>query len=133
MKTLRLTFDHFQISGELIPGFTMLKDLQLELLKPDNTMKVRIKAPLIQNLHFEFRIDACENGMLTLFILSKRKMIDALLNIAERFAKLPEYICIDYPYFYLDIALLAQESLPGLDIKDFHIAKQNYHITLELS
>lgn len=132
MKTLELTFDHFQISGELIPGLIMLKDLQLELLKPDNTMRVRVKAPLIQNLHFEFRIDAYENGMLTLFILSKRKMIDALLNLAERFAQLPEYIRIDYPYFYLDIDLLTRESLPGLNIKDFHIAEQNYHITLEL-
>lgn len=133
MKTLKFSFDHFTLNGDLLPGFGMLKDLHLELLKPENTLEVLLKAPFMQSLRFEFRLDAYQDGVLTLFILSKQKVIDALLNLAERFVKMPKYIRIDYPYFYLDLGFLMRESFPAAEIREISIANGHYQITLELT
>jgi hypothetical protein len=132
MKTLKLKFDHFHLSGDLIPGFQMLKDVHFELLKPNNTIEIVVRAPLIRSLRLEFRLDGFEEGILKLFILSKRGTIDTLLSIAERFIQLPEYIRIDYPFMYVDIQLLSRKLFPGVHITNMTINDEHYQISLEL-
>lgn len=132
MKTLQLTLDHFHFSGSLDPDILLVKKLDFDLKKTTETVFVSLKAPILNKVTIELDFIAFKNNVLTLNILSDRKIADMLFGFARRFLKDLSYVDLDYPTLRIRTDLMMKELNSNVKIRNISFVKDLYIIDLEL-
>ncbi|MEA2076917.1 MAG: hypothetical protein U9O95_02750 [Candidatus Marinimicrobia bacterium] len=133
MKTLTLTLDHFHFSGDISPDMLLLKELHFDLQKPDETIILTLKAPLIGDIRVELDFIHFQNDILTFHILSNRKIVDMLLSFMQRYTRNISFIDIDYPSLRINTILMMNTLKPGIRIRNITMVDQQYIVETEIS
>ncbi|MEA3391879.1 MAG: hypothetical protein U9Q91_02745 [Candidatus Marinimicrobia bacterium] len=133
MKTLTLTLDHFHFSGDMSPDMFLLKELHFDLQKPDETIILTLKAPLIGDIRVELDFIHFQNDILTLHILSNRKIADMLLSFMQRYTRNIPFIDVNYPSLRINTVLMMNSLNPGIKIRNIAMVNQQYIVEMEIS
>ncbi|MCK4530556.1 MAG: hypothetical protein KAU44_05210 [Candidatus Marinimicrobia bacterium] len=133
MKTLTLTLDHFHFSGDISPDMLLMKELHFDLEKPDETIILTLKAPLIGNIRVELDFIHFQNDILTLHILSNRKIADMLLSFMQRYTRNIPFIDVDYPSLRINTVLMMNFLNPGVRIRNIAMVNQQYIVEMEIN
>ena len=133
MKTLTLTLDHFHFSGDISPDMLLLKELHFDLQKPDETIILTLKAPLIGDIRVELDFIHFQNDILTLHILSNRKITDMLLSFMQRYTRNIPFIDVDYPSLRINTVLMMNALNPGIRIRNIAMVNQQYIVEMEIN
>ncbi|MFA6618521.1 MAG: hypothetical protein WCT23_05580 [Candidatus Neomarinimicrobiota bacterium] len=132
MKTLELKLDHFHFSGSLDPDILMVKKLDFDLEKTSETIFLTVKAPILNKLKIEVDFIAFRNNVLSMNILSDRKIAEMLFGFLRRFLKDLSYLDLDYPTLKVRTDLMMKELNPNIRIKNIDVNKNIYILDLEL-
>jgi len=133
MKTLTLTLDHFHFSGDISPDMLLLKELHFDLKKPDETIILTLKPPLIGDIRVELDFVHFQNDTLTLHILSNRKIADMLLSFMQRYTRNIPFIDVDYPSLRINTLLMTESLFPKIRIRHIAMIDQKYIVETEIS
>ena len=133
MKTLTLTLDHFHFSGDISPDMLLLKELHFDVKKPDDTIILTLKAPVIGAVKVDLDFVHFHNDILTLHILSNRKIADMLLSFMQRYIKNIPYVDVDYPTLRINTLLMADALKSNFKVMHIAMVDQQYIIEMELS
>lgn len=133
METLELKFDHFHFSGSLDPDILIVKKLDFDLEKTSDTIFLTVKAPILTKLKIELDFIAFENNVLSMNILSDKKIVEMLLSFSQRFLKNISYIKLNYPTLSVKTDLMMDELKPNVRIKNIGLDGNTYFINLELN
>ena len=131
MKTLTLTLDHFHFSGDLTTEIPLMKEFHFDLKKPDDTIQLILKAPVIGEIKAELDFIHFQQDVLTLHILSNRKIADMLLSFLQRYARALPYIDVDYPSLRINTRLMMENMKSPVRIRSIAMVKQQYIIESE--
>jgi hypothetical protein len=132
MKTLQLILDHFHFSGSLDPDILLVNKLDFDLKKTSGTIFLSLKAPILNKVTIELDFIAFKNNVLTLNILSDRKIADMLFGFARRFLKDLNYVDLDYPTLRMRTDIMMKELNSKAKIRNISFVKDLYIIDLEL-
>jgi hypothetical protein len=133
MKTLTLTLDHFHFSGDISPDMLLLKELHFDLQKPDKTIILTLKAPLLGNIRVELDFVHFQNDILTLHILSNRKIADMFLSFMQRYTRNISFINADYPSLRINTVPMMNSLNPGIRIRNIAMVNQQYIVEMEIN
>ncbi|MCD6337265.1 MAG: hypothetical protein DRP93_07550 [Candidatus Neomarinimicrobiota bacterium] len=133
MKTLTLTLDHFHFSGDISPDMLLLKELHFDLLKPDETIILTLKVPLLGEFHVELDFVQFQHDILTLHILSNRKIADIFLSFIQRYTRQIPFIDVDYPSMRINTILMMDTLKPGIRIRNIAMVSQQYIVEVEIN
>ncbi len=133
MKTLQLTFDHFHFSGSLDPDIMLIKKMDFDLKKTGATIFLSATAPILNKVTLELDFITFRNGMLSMNILSDRKIADILFGFARRFLKDLSYIDLEYPTLRINTDLMMQDFKSSTRIRNISFSNNLYIIDLELN
>lgn len=133
MKTLQLKLDHFHFSGSLDPDILLVKQLDFDLEKTSATIFLSLKAPILNKLTIEVDFIAFRNNVLSMNILSDRKIAEMLFGFSRRFLKDVSYIDFDYPTLRIRTDLMMKELNPTIRIMNIDVNKNTYIVDLELN
>jgi hypothetical protein len=133
MKTLTLTLDHFHFSGDISPDMLLLKELHFDIKKPDDTIILTIKAPVIGEVKVDLDFVHFQNDILTLHILSNKKIADLLLLFMQRYMKNIPYVDVDYPTLRINTLLMADTLKSKVRVRHIAMVNQQYIIEMELN
>jgi hypothetical protein len=133
MKTLTLTLDHFHFSGDFTPDIILLKELHFDVEKPADTIILSLKAPVIGEIKVDLDFINFQQDILTLHILSNRKIADMLLSFFQRYTRNIPFLDIDYPTMRINTAILTQKFAPHMAIRHVAMINQKYIVEMELN
>jgi hypothetical protein len=133
MKTLTLTLDHFHFSGDISPDMLLLKELHFDLKKPDETIILTLKTPIVGDIRVELDFVHFQNDILTLHILSNRKIADMLLSFMQRYTRNIPFIDIDYPSMRINTILMMATLYPKARIRNIAMVNQQYIVEMEIN
>ncbi|MDZ7821854.1 MAG: hypothetical protein U5N26_08615 [Candidatus Marinimicrobia bacterium] len=133
MKTITLTFDHLHFSAELNSDKGLLKNLHFDIQKPDETIVITMKAPIVNTLKVELDFVHFRNDILTLHILSHRKIAEMLINFLERYTHSIPFVRVDYPDLRIDTRMLSKLYFPKHQIRHIAVANKQYIIETEIT
>ena len=133
MKTLTLTLDHFHFSGDFSPDIILLKDLHFEIEKPADTIILTLKAPVIGEIKVELDFINFQNDILSLHILSNRKIADMLLSFFQRYTRNIPFIALEYPSLRINTKILTDSMGSGVKIRHIALVSEKYIIETELN
>ena len=133
MKTLTLTLDHFHFSGDFSPDTILLKELHFDVEKPGDTVVLTLKAPVIGDIRVELDFINFQNDILTLHILSNRKIADMLLSFFQRYTRNIPFIDVDYPTMRINTRILTGTLAPHMNIRHIAMINQKYIVEMELN
>ena len=133
MKTLTLTLDHFHFSGDFYPGIILLKELHFDIEKPADTIILSLRAPVIGKIKADLDFINFQDDILTLHILSNRKIADMLLSFFQRYTKNIPFIDVDYPTMRINTRILTEEFAPKMKIRHISMINQKYIVETELT
>ncbi len=133
MKTLTLTLDHFHFSGDISPDLLLLKELHFDLLKPNETIVLTLKAPLVGEFRVELDFVHFQQDILTLHILSNRKIADMFLSFLQRYTRNIPFIDVNYPSMRLNTILMMDMLNPGIRIRNIAMVNQQYIVEMEIN
>ena len=133
MKTLTLTLDHFHFSGDFSPGILLLKELHFDVEKPADTVVLTLKAPVIGEVKVDLDFINYQDNVLTLHILSNRKIADMLLSFFQRYTRNIPFIDVDYPTMRINTKILTENFAPKMAIRHISMINQKYIVEMELA
>jgi hypothetical protein len=133
MKTLTLTLDHFHFSGDISHDMLLLKELHFDLNKPDDTIILTLSAPLVGNVKVELDLVHFQNDILTLHILSNRKIADLLLTFLQRYTRNIPFVDVDYPSLRINTLLMTESLFPKIRIRHIAMIDQKYIVETEIN
>ena len=133
MKTLRLTFDHFHFSGSLDPNIILVKNVDFDLEKTAATIFLSATAPILNKVTLELDFIAYKHGVLSMNILSDRKIAEMLFGFARRFLKDLSYFDLDYPTLRINTDLMLKEMKSDARIRNIAFTNNLYIIDLEIN
>ena len=133
MKTLQLTFDHFHFSGSLDPDIILVKNVDFDLKKSGPTIFLSVTAPILNKVILEVDFITYKSGVLSLNILSDRKIADMLFGFTRRFLKDLSYVDLDYPTLRINTDLMMKELNSNKRIRNITFSNNLYIIDLELN
>ena len=111
----------------------LMKELHFDLEKPDETIILTLKAPLIGNIRVELDFIHFQNDILTLHILSNRKIADMLLSFMQRYTRNIPFIDVDYPSLRINTVLMMNFLNPGVRIRNIAMVNQQYIVEMEIN
>jgi hypothetical protein len=133
MKALKLTLDHFHFSGSLDPDIILVKRLDFDLEKTGPTVFLSATAPILKKVTLELDFITYKNDVLSLNILSDRKIADLLFGFARRFLKDLSYVDLDYPTLRINTDIMMKELKSDTKIRNIDLVGNLYIIDLELN
>lgn len=133
MKTLTLTLDHFHFSGNFSPNLILLKELHFDVEKPADTIILTLNAPVIGVTKVELDFINFQEDILTLHILSNRKIADMILSFFQRYTRNIPFINVDYPTMRINTSILTKELAPKMKIRHISMIDQKYIVEMELA
>jgi len=133
MKTLTMTLDHFHFSGDFSPDMIFLKEMHFDVQKPDDTIILTLNAPVIGDTKLELDFINFQDDILTMHILSNRKITDMLLSFLQRYTRSIPFLNIDYPTLQINTKILTDKMLPGFKIRHIAMINQKYIVEMEIN
>ncbi len=130
---MTLTFDHFHISGDIAADIPFLKNIGFDIQKPNETLVLHVSAPIVNDIKIELNYVHFQNDILTLHILSNRKIVDILIVLLNRYTKSVVFFDIDYPTLRINTRILSNMYFPKIKIRNITIVNQQYIVETELS
>ncbi|MFO7841409.1 MAG: hypothetical protein R6V48_04535 [Fidelibacterota bacterium] len=132
MNRMTLIFDHLHLSAEISSDKGLLKKIHFDIQKPDETIVIRIHAPIINEVKIELDFVRFQDDVLTLHSLSDRKIADMLINFLERYMQPVSFIKFDHPHISINTKLLGNMYFPKLKIRHIAVANKQYIIETEI-
>ena len=134
MKHLALKLDTLAFSGSYIhdAGKPNMK-VTFDLKKPDETIVLKIGAPVVGNIDLELDFVEYSDGTLRLHILSSKMIVSLLLQLLKVFNVTPGILSIHYPILSIDMQSIISDMMPGARCVNVSIVNHQYFIEIEVS
>ncbi len=110
-----------------------MKELHFDVQKPDDTIILTLSAPVIGDTKLELDLINFQDDILTMHILSNRKIADLVLSFLQRYARSIPFVDIDYPTLRLNTKIMADKMLPGFKIRHIAMINQKYIVEMEIN
>lgn len=111
----------------------LIRNVHLDVQNPGGTLLLTLTAPILNELKLELDFVRFQDDILTLHILSNRKIADLLHRFLERFMRAVPFIGLAYPLLEIDMRLVSRQYFPQTRIRNIALVDRHYIIETEPS
>ena len=130
---MTLKCDHFHFSGKLDPDLQLCKEINFDIKKPDKTIILGLHIPFIQDIRIELDFVSFQRDVLSMHILSDRKLVNLLIGFLNHYIREIPYLEINYPDLRINTHLLSRAFFPSVKICNIALDGDQYIIETELN